>query len=121
MEYDKKSLTKINSFLKSVKNKNLSQVYKHCQITWKSNNSKKILQSLVDMELVNYDVLLYEKVTDVAIKFIVSLEFRQAGKFVAYPMVICEKSPYEPSLKGTWGVNPISILRMIKDDGFKKP
>jgi len=36
------------------------------------------------------------------------------------PMVICEKAPFTPDVKGKWGVNPISFMKMKEVDVQQK-
>ena len=65
------------------------------------------------------DFYLYDKeiITDCREEINFRAEVLFNGKLVnmyGKANTICEKAPYEPSPNGKWGVNPISILRWVK-------
>ena len=45
------------------------------------------------------------------------VDFKRGNNWFSVVLqIICEKAPYTPSIKGFWGVNPISFLRLDEKD-----
>ena len=121
---------KIELFCKAVKTRNMIRLYGHCQITWKSNNSKNKLvffqgYKITDIEIGEMEVIKNGEAVRFYVEFTGQVLINpgmkhlfSTGKSVnnpkrmfCNPMVICEKAPFTPDLKGKWGVNPISFMK----------
>jgi hypothetical protein len=118
--------------MKAVQSRNIIRLYSHCQITWKSNNSKNKLGYYQQIKVTNFDVGELEVInTGKAVKVRVEFDYQvllkpgvkwldRKGNVIdntpkrmfSLVNVICEKAPFTPDLKGTWGVNPISFMKM---------
>lgn len=85
---------------------------KQCQLTW-INNTREPLQRIryliVGLELKEYDIKEIKMITPVSAECEVSIN---KGK-PAFINLIKEIAPYQPSEKGQWGINPISVLKLI--------
>lgn len=98
-----------------------------CQATWKAeleHPEDKLKEVLGPFPLVSFEIGATEKVSLVGLQkmnvapegSIVDVEaelVRQGSRSTLHQSVlirvVCEKKEYEPSLDGTWGVNPASI------------
>ena len=139
---------KVELFCKAAKTRNIIRLYKHCQITWKSNNSKNKLVWFQAMRMWDFVIGPVEKIKQgeavrVRVEFtyqpidltgIKFLERRPKGAGRKYkgpipeprrafcnPIVICEKAPFTPDLKGKWGVNPISFMKLTDINNESEP
>jgi len=79
------------------------------QLTWregKKDTVQHIARAIVILEPSSVKVHLFEKISEVAYIYRVSM---QKGDFMI--KVIKESAPYKPDEKGTWGVNITSIKK----------
>ncbi len=124
----------------AVQSRNIIRLYKHCQITWKSNNTKNRLAFFQQIKVKNFEIVGTEVIKNgEAIRVRVEYDYQvllkpgvkwlnPKGKVIDNSLkrmysivsVICEKEPYTPDLKGTWGVNPISFMKMKEVDVQRK-
>lgn len=127
-----KPKTILNNYLKAYYKKDWGTMAKLSQITWASNCCKyepveELKRSLGNILLLDYKVgnFIYNE-KDVSFDISYTATFKldlpeeQAATYQCSAMVIKEEAPYKPSIKGQWGVNPISMLRRklinIKDE-----
>ena len=131
---------KLNQFLKAVQARNIIRLYSHCQLTWKKNNTKNKLAYYQQIKISNYEIGEVEKIKNgEALKIRVDFDFKVLLKpgvkwmnwkgevidntpkrMYSIVTLICEKAPYTPDLKGKWGVNPISFMKMKDVDVQRK-
>jgi hypothetical protein len=135
-EKARQSLTK---FMYAWHNKKYNNMYKYCQLTWKSNHSKTELKDMFsNTELLKYEIvqqhpnqaaiLRYDIEVDVKVRFkdktgFVKKILESLGLSDIKPgmvvdgvikkvTVIPENAPYKPDENGTFGVNPISVMKI---------
>jgi hypothetical protein len=95
------------------KSRDFGSMYAATQKTWasKDGNSAEILEQLHPAHLTAYQMgtplPAGECLWQVPVSLVVDGVDRKAK-----PTVICEVEPYRPDLRGDWGVNPISALRL---------
>ena len=111
------------NFLKMWENHDWEGIQKYCQKTWVEEGHPTL--SIVDWfeswfgvrALCSYSVTGYRVKTDCTVDVDVQVVFdnTMTGKKETKTMharVLCEEAAYTPSVDGTWGVNPVSCLRM---------
>jgi hypothetical protein len=119
-----KPTKKLTQFMKAVQTRNIMRLYSHCQLTWKKNNSKNRLAFYQQIKVSNFEIKESEFTngTGTAIKARVEYDYRalesksKVKRMYSIVMLICEKEPYTPDVKGKWGVNPISFMKMKEVD-----
>lgn len=117
-----KPKTILNNFLKAYYKKDWETMAKLSQITWASNcrrepkiELEKILGNILLLDYKVSNFIYNEK--DIAFDipytatFKLDLLDRKSATYQCSAMVIKEEAPYKPSVKGQWGINPISMLR----------
>ncbi len=97
-------------FLKAWQKGNKGAMFRNCQETWKANNSKAWLNILTDSRPGSFDIVSHNIVGIFAVDFIVSVNNQKAETI----RLINESGPYKPG-NGTWGVNPISAIKVIRN------
>jgi len=93
---------------------------KHVQLTWLSGRGntchKQLQRSFRRRQLERYEILpgIQPLGTKARVDFQVKVWLKGANDpfLLERAVVICEFGPYMPSIKGDWGVNPVSVLRM---------
>ena len=109
------------NFLECWKNRQFKKMIEFLQITWKSEHEKKgtDIKDLLKESLFGFKELICFEIKAIQpqgifvdIEVIIKYKFQEKTftKKIK-PRIICETEPYQPSEKGTWGVNPISALR----------
>jgi hypothetical protein len=95
------------------KSRDFGSMYAATQKTWasKDGNSAEILEQLHPAHLTAYQMGTPLPVGECLWQVPVSLVVDGVDR-KATPTVICEVEPYKPDLRGDWGVNPISALRL---------
>jgi len=80
----------------------------HTTKTWLSNHPKSgRLKDLSAIGIKRFEILETEEISPVMHRHIVSVTHKK-GKSKIQLMTIKESAPYNPSIAGTWGVNPVS-------------
>jgi len=100
------------------KNKKWKKVDKYLQKSWlKNSRDKEFKKMFSSFEVVDFNIMDKEIITDCReeVDFRVDMIFRnkQISRY-GKANTIREEAPYKPSIKGEWGVNPISLLRWQK-------
>ena len=108
-------------FLECWKKENFKRMVNFVQITWKSdhvergNEPKEILKNLYGHKKLIYFEIKDRKLTQgVFVDINVVIKYKTPdGIFTKkiIPRIICEIEAYQPSKEGTWGVNPIGVLK----------
>ncbi len=110
------SFETLTAFLEAWQDKNYTKMFEYCQLTWKSNHKEggiKWLKNYYDHKKLTTWRMIKEEKADFVVDFKVAIIYDHKSKIVK-TRLICEKAPYKPHSDGTWGVNPISVLREIK-------
>ena len=131
------STRKLKQFLRAVQARNMIRLYSHCQLTWKKNNTKNKLVWFQQGKFTNVEIGAVEQINSegVAVKIYVEFDYQvllkpgvkwlnRKGEVIdntpkrmfCTPTLICEKAPFTPDIKGKWGVNPISFMRLKEVD-----
>lgn len=90
------------------------KMYTFCQITWKSKYTKWYLQKLLLDKIQGFEIVSvefdekYPCICDINIK----VKYKGLDKELK-ARLIKESKPRTTSEEGTWGVNPISVLRNL--------
>jgi hypothetical protein len=103
----------LTRWLDAIVKKDYVKAYKYSQLTWKAINSKSKLKTLFEnMVIHNWKIISSERIAEANQK--ITIEAEQPGATnQAEIQVICETGPYKASVKGRWGVNPISALKDV--------
>ena len=87
---------------------------KYSQLTWKSysneNNARRLKDWFGLKNLTKWEITKIGFVGDACRDVFVDINYESRKRKIKARLV-CETGPYEPSIKGKWGVNPISCLK----------
>lgn len=87
-------------------------MYRLCQCTWRKNHSQAELKTMFEgMALQDFTILNDNDSGKPLVTVQVSSKINGLNKRLAVN-VICEESAYKARLSGTWGVNPISVMKI---------
>lgn len=105
----------LNGFMNSWKNNNWTLMFESTQITWKSRHTLELLRSWFGAkDLISFETLKAKKISDVCFDFTVEVKYflriSTLKETEVIIRVICEIDPYEPSIRGKWGVNPAGLI-----------
>jgi len=108
----------LSQLFENWKSKDFKKLNKYVQKTWLLNGDKEEFKRMFGMfDLVDFYIYDKEVITDCRheIDFRADVVF-QNKKMSMYGKAntICEKALRTPSPDGKWGVNPISLLRWVK-------
>jgi len=108
----------VSKLFKSWKDKDFKKANKYIQGTWLYHNNEKEFEKIFGIyKLIDFYFYDKEIITncrhEIDFRVDVILEDKTKSLYGKANM-ICETAPYEPSPKGKWGVNPISLLRWHK-------
>lgn len=115
--------TTIKTFFDRWQKQDYKGMYELTQLTWKSRNTAENVENLFGgIKLKSYVITAIEakdgqpRAKVIAeLKLTVDKRFRDPDAFREVEFnVICESEPYNPTIKGEWGVNPISVWKVAK-------
>ena len=109
------------NFLECWKRKQFKKMIDFLQVTWKLEHEKRgtDIKDLLKNSFFGFKKLIYFEIKTIQTQGI----FVDIETIIKYkiqektftkkikPRIICEIGAYQPSEKGTWGVNPIGVLR----------
>lgn len=104
----------VNDFFQSWKDQNWEEMYNNCQITWKDAKKQSELEKHFDLpewKLKDFKVTGFTNFSNTKKTFMVELSFADGRVENHMAIVFCEAAPYNPAAYGTWGVNPVSVVR----------
>ena len=102
----------ITKFLQAWKDNNLTKMYGLTQKTWSSQYSKSVLKKLFQSRIKAFKILEIRESTSTVFDVDVTIRVKgQQRKITA--RLICETTPYTPSIDGEFGVNPISVIKNL--------
>jgi len=118
MEHKEKARQTLESFLKAWQNKDHALMGQFLQLTWKAENGGKWPLFASSWFLVNnmkkWRISEPKRIGQANYEFPLIISFSRGGrpqKRRISARIICENGPYEPGLDGSWGINPVSMLR----------
>ncbi len=104
----------IKQFCQAWSKNDYSKMYRLSQITWKSNNTKKYLKRLIIEKIQGFKILSVDFDEKHPCLCDINLQVKHKGKLKELKArLIKENKPYSTSEEGTWGVNPISVIRNL--------
>ncbi|MBA7569466.1 hypothetical protein ES708_11205 [subsurface metagenome] len=108
----------IKNFMNAWKDSNWSEMLKYTQKTWrnKENNNSEMLKDWFYLkDLLTFKILKINQISESCMDVLLSIRYvfgdSKLKETKIRARVICETEPYKPSKDGTWGVNPVGILR----------
>ena len=108
----------VKKFMKAWKYSNWSEMLLYTQKTWRSkeNNSGEMLKNWFYLkDLLTFKILKRNQISESCVDVLLSIRYvfgdSKLKETKIRARVICETEPYKPDPEGTWGINPISILR----------
>jgi len=108
----------LTDFMNAWKGSNWSEMFRYTQKTWRSkkdNNSELLKNWFYLKDLLTFKVLKINKISESCVDVLLGIKYvfgnSKLKETKIRARVICETEPYKPDPMGTWGVNPISILR----------
>lgn len=108
-------------FFEAWEKRDYKAMVRHCQLTWQvkhklpiPDDREKILIFQFNQKLLNAKTLKTEKISDVTRDISVEIHYKDINikkRIRRKVRLICELAPMKPSIEGTWGVNPLSMMR----------
>lgn len=112
------SVDALKNFMNAWKDSNWSEMLKNTQKTWRSkeNNNSELLKNWFYLkDLLTFKILKINQISESCVDVLLSIRYvfgdSKLKEMKIKARVICETEPYKPNKDGTWGVNPLSILR----------
>lgn len=100
-------------FLEAWKMMDFQKMYDLCQTTWKAEHTKNDLKKLLPKKIKSYSIL-KENVEMSGVVFVIPFKVKVLSKETKLTArILREIGPYKPSQKGSWGINPISLLKNL--------
>jgi len=125
MRSEEESVLKVvKKFMECWKNREWSDMFRYTQKTWQSKEGNwppLLMGWFGPKELVTYKIVKEKKISSTCIDVFIKVSYffgPELRKSNTIARVICELSPYRPSIEGEWGVNPVGVLRGFAKDLF---
>ena len=107
----------VSKFMETWRKKDFSKMRSHLQKTYLDGPEiMDLAESLGDIDIKSWKIMKSARIGQTCKDVTVNVVFGQNGttnKRRLKIRVICETAPYQPSLLGDWGVNPISVMRRL--------
>ena len=102
-------------FLEAWKRRTWKKMLKYCQITWCTipGDRRKRLSTQFRHKFISAKILKTEKISDVTRDISVEIYYKDINirrRMIRKVRLICELGRMQPSVDGTWGVNPTSMI-----------
>jgi len=98
--------------------RNWKMMLRYCQLSWKKLNEhcdlEKVLLARFRHKLLDVKLLEMIDVSEVAKDAYVEIAYSDSAfkkKIRRKIRLVCEKAPLHPSKDGSWGINPISMIK----------
>jgi len=107
----------VKKFMKAWKDREWSEMFRYTQKTWQSkegNNPSLLASWFGPKNLTKTKIIDEHKISDCCVDITLKINYLfilNLKEVKIKARVICETDPYKPDPMGTWGVNPLSILR----------
>jgi len=117
-EYPEKSPEwTLRRFFEAWKKRDWKEMLNYCQITWRNmpQNTKKRLFTQFRHKFISARVLKIEEISEVTRDITVEIYYKDINvrrRMRRKVRLICELGRMQPSVDGTWGVNPVSMNRV---------
>ena len=107
-----KAKATIEKFLQAWKDYDIDKMYDLSQQTWKFQYSKKVFKGFFQSRIKAFTINEIREFTPTVFDLDITIRVKgQQRKITA--RLICETSPYTPSVDGEFGVNPISVIKNL--------
>lgn len=118
----KSFIAALESFMKAWKEENYIMAADATQLTWYHskreviNPSEALKDLLVSFtpKLLNYEIKGHKNNSNVMKDVKVSVKYESTDNTILHKTliarIICESAPFQPSVNGKWGVNPLSFF-----------
>lgn len=118
LENEKSPEFAVSKLFENWKEKNFEEINNFIQKTWLAGSDEEGFKRMFgEIGLLDFCIIDKEEITDCRneVDFRVDVLFKGKVKTLyGKANTICETGPYNPSPEGSWGVNPISLLRWRK-------
>jgi len=109
------------AFLEAWANQDYEKMYELSQKTWQDGNDAKKMELLYEpVKLKEFNIFSETYVSNSSMKYNVDLTLENGAKVIAIANVICEVAPGTPAAYGDWGVNPVSVQKVVANIPAKK-
>lgn len=114
-EMDQKLKDKVKGFFQGWKAGKPGHMLLNTTKTYRSNHVKRdIFEWYGQKKLKSFEILSFQQIVpamiDVKVKIVYTIHKIKSEKIVV-ARCVCERSAYQAYTDGTWGVNPISVLK----------
>lgn len=104
----------ITQFMNAWISRNYKKMYELSQQTWKSRNGISMLKTILTARIKKYEILEIKMDEKLPCICDVTIKVRNKGKLKKLnARMIKEDGVRKPSEEGTWGVNPISLVKNL--------
>ncbi|MBA7574161.1 hypothetical protein ES695_08255 [Candidatus Atribacteria bacterium 1244-E10-H5-B2] len=107
----------VKKFMKAWRNRDWSEMFRYTQKTWQSkggNNPPSLMDWFGPKKLTKTKIIDVYEISDCCVDITLKISYLFISNLKEAKIrarVICETEPYKPNKDGTWGINPLSILR----------
>lgn len=103
-------------FFEAWEKRNWKAMVRYCQLSWQAlpNDREATLGLQFRYKLLSAKILKTEKISDVTRDISVEIYYKDINikkRIRRKVRLICETGPMKPSVEGSWGVNPTSMMR----------
>lgn len=104
----------IKQFCQAWSKNDYSKMYGLCTTTWKAKNTKTDLKNLIIGKIKSFRIVFTEYNSKFPCLCDINIKVKYKGKVKELKArLIKESKLYATSEEGTWGVNPISVIRNL--------
>lgn len=111
-----KATVKLKEFLEAWKEKDFERMYGASQLTWKETHKVSDISNLFENNpIIDFEIGLGPYPGDNLADIVFRVRNTKNGRWsnFAEARLLRESAPYTTDATGTWGVNPISIIRVF--------
>ena len=124
LNFKEKLEQKVKEFFDAWIKHDFHEMLKHTTLTYRAYHVAQNIKDWYDRKhLIEYKIIKSIKIVDAMYDITVEIHYKignlRRNKLVT-TRAICEKQPFDASVNGTWGVNPISVLKEKKIAKKKK-
>lgn len=102
------------TFLENWKSFYFGKMYDSCQITWKSNHDKNALKTMFEDRIKSYQITKVTEINSCKHDIEVTVKIKGVKKHLK-ARLLKEKVPFKTDESGEFGVNPISIIKGVRE------
>lgn len=107
----------VKKFMKAWRDRDWSEMFRYTQKTWQSkggNNPPSLMDWFGPKKLTKTKIIDVYEISDCCVDITLKISYLFISNLKETKIrarVICETEPYKSNKDGTWGINPLSILR----------